>query len=184
MSNSVQPHRQQPTRLPCPWDSPGNSTGVGCHFLLQCMKVKSELSQSCPTLSNPMDCSLPGLLRPWDFPGKSTGVRCHCLLRKFSSFNFAYLFFLSFLSLFPLNVFVSFIFIALFQNWHLALVLCSSLCFTYLVFFLTDIYNFSFPLSAGSIYCTLFLLDCFDFAHSCICICVCSIVLIIICLTL
>ena len=51
-----------PTRLPCPWDSPGKNTGVGYHFLLQCMKVKSksEVTQSCPTLSNPMDCSLPG----------------------------------------------------------------------------------------------------------------------------
>ena len=60
--NSVQPHRQQPARLPRPWDSPGKNTGVGCHFLLQCMKVKSEsqVAQSCPTLSNPMDCSLPG----------------------------------------------------------------------------------------------------------------------------
>ena len=59
MSNSVQPHRQQPTRLPRPWDSPGKSSGVGCHFLLQCMKVKSEseVTQSCLTLSDPMDCS-------------------------------------------------------------------------------------------------------------------------------
>src|SRR5574337_157438 len=58
----MRPHRQQPTRLPLPWDSPGKNTGVGCHFLLQCMKVKSEseVSQSCPTLSDPMDCSLPG----------------------------------------------------------------------------------------------------------------------------
>ena len=47
----------QPTRLRCPWDSPGKNTGVGCHFLLQYMKVKSEVAQSCPTLSNPMDCS-------------------------------------------------------------------------------------------------------------------------------
>ena len=62
MSNSVQPHRQPPIRLLCLWDSPGKNTGVGCHFLLQCMKVKSEseVTQSCPTLSNPMDCSLPG----------------------------------------------------------------------------------------------------------------------------
>ena len=47
---------------PRPWDSPGKNTGVGCHFLLQCMKVKSEneVTQSCPTLNNPMDCSLPG----------------------------------------------------------------------------------------------------------------------------
>ena len=61
MSNSVRPHRQQPTRLPRPWDSPGKNTGVSCHFLLQCMKVKreSEVAQLCPTLSNPMDCSLP-----------------------------------------------------------------------------------------------------------------------------
>ena len=62
MSNSVPPQRWQPTRLPHPWDSPGKNTGVGCHFLLQCKKVKreSEVFQSCPTLSDPMDCSLPG----------------------------------------------------------------------------------------------------------------------------
>ena len=62
VSNSVRPHRRQPTRLPRPWDSPGKNTGVGSHFLLQCMKVKSEseVAQSCPTLSDPMDCSLPG----------------------------------------------------------------------------------------------------------------------------
>ena len=62
MSDSVWPHRRQPTRLPCPWDSPGKNTGVGCHFLLQCMKVKSEseVVKSCLTLSDPMDCSLPG----------------------------------------------------------------------------------------------------------------------------
>ena len=55
-------HRRQPTRLPHPWDSPGKNTGVGCHFLLQCMKLKSEneVAQSCLTLSDPMDCSLPG----------------------------------------------------------------------------------------------------------------------------
>ena len=62
MSNSVRPHRRQPTGLPRPWDSPGKNTGVGCHFLLQCMKVKSEseVAQLCLTLRNPMDCSLPG----------------------------------------------------------------------------------------------------------------------------
>ena len=62
MSNSVRPHRQQPTRLYCPWNSPGKNAGVGCHFLLQCMKVKShsEVTQSCLTLSDPMDCSPPG----------------------------------------------------------------------------------------------------------------------------
>ena len=62
VSDSVQPHRWQPTRLPDPWDSSGKNTGVGCHFLLQCMKVtrESEVAQSCPTLSITMDCSLPG----------------------------------------------------------------------------------------------------------------------------
>ena len=61
-SDSVRLHRRQPTRLPCPWDSPGKNTGVGCHFLLQCRKVKSEseVAQSCPTGSDPMDFSLPG----------------------------------------------------------------------------------------------------------------------------
>ena len=62
VSDSVRPHRRKPTRLPCPRDSPGKNTGVRCHFLLQCMKVKSEreVAQSCPILSDPMDCSLPG----------------------------------------------------------------------------------------------------------------------------
>ena len=61
VSESVRPHRRQPTRLPHPWDSPGKNTGVGCHFLPQCMKVKSEseVSQSCTTLRDPMDCSPP-----------------------------------------------------------------------------------------------------------------------------
>ena len=58
----MRPHRRQPTRLSRPWDSPGKNTGVGCHFLLQCMKMKSEneVAQLCPTPSNPMDCSPPG----------------------------------------------------------------------------------------------------------------------------
>ena len=62
VSDSVRPQRRQPTRLHCPWYSPGKDTGVGCHFFLQCMKMKSEseVAQSCPTLSDPMDCSLPG----------------------------------------------------------------------------------------------------------------------------
>ena len=62
MSDSVRPHRRRPTRLPRPWDSPGKNTGVGCHFLLQCMKAKSEseAAQSCLTLSDPMNYSLPG----------------------------------------------------------------------------------------------------------------------------
>ena len=59
---TLRPHRRQPTRLPHPWDSLGKNTGVSCHFLLQCMKVKSEreVAQLCPILSDPMDCSQPG----------------------------------------------------------------------------------------------------------------------------
>ena len=85
MSDSVRPHRWQPTRLPHPWDSPDKNTGVGCHFLLQCMKVKSEseVTQSCPT-QRPHGVQPTRLLHPWDFPGKSTGVGCHCLLRQTS----------------------------------------------------------------------------------------------------
>ena len=58
----MRPHRRQPTRLPHSWDSPSKNTGVGCHFLIPCRKVKSEseVVQSCPTLHNPMDCSPPG----------------------------------------------------------------------------------------------------------------------------
>ena len=58
---TLPPHRRQPTKLRRPWDSPGKNTGEGCHFLLQCMKVKSEreVAQSCLTLGDPMDCSLP-----------------------------------------------------------------------------------------------------------------------------
>ena len=69
---TLRPHRRQPTRLPCPWDSPGKNTGVGCHFLLQCMKVKSEseVTQSCPTLRDPMNCSLPGSSVPGIFQAR------------------------------------------------------------------------------------------------------------------
>ena len=86
MSDSVWSHRWQPTRLPRPWDSPGKNTGVGCHFLLQCMKVKSEseVAQSCPTLRDPLGLQPSRLLRPWDFLGKSTGMGCYCLLRDCS----------------------------------------------------------------------------------------------------
>ena len=58
----MRPQRWQPARLPYPWDSPSKNTGVGCHFLLQCMNVKSEseVTQSCLTPRDPMDCSLPG----------------------------------------------------------------------------------------------------------------------------
>ena len=72
MSDSVRPHRQKPTRLPHPWDSPGKNTGVGCHCLLQCRKekIESEVAQSCPTLSDPMDCSLPGSTIPGIFQAR------------------------------------------------------------------------------------------------------------------
>ena len=61
MSDSLRPHGSDSV-WPHPWDYPGKNTGVGCHFLLQCIKVKSksEVAQSCPTLRDPMDCSLPG----------------------------------------------------------------------------------------------------------------------------
>ena len=81
MSDSVQPHRRQPTRLPHPWDSLGKHIEVGCHFLLQRMKVKSqsEVAQSCLTLCDPRDGSPPD--PPWDSLGKNTGVGCHFLLQ-------------------------------------------------------------------------------------------------------
>ena len=81
MSNSVRPHRQQPTRLPRPWDSLGKNTGVGCHFLFQCMKVKSEseVAQLRPTLSarkflfNPL--FLPSYTIKWDLSTTRVAVR-------------------------------------------------------------------------------------------------------------
>ena len=96
MSNSVRPCRRQPSRLPRPWDSLGKNTGVGSHFLLQCMKVKSEseVAQSCPTLSD-HGLQPTGLLRPGDFPGKSPRVgaialgscRCVCALLRLTLFD-------------------------------------------------------------------------------------------------
>ena len=87
MSDSVRPRRWQPTRLLSPWDSPGKNTGVGCHFLLQCMKVKSEseVTQSCPTRSDPMDYSPPGSSVHGIFKARSTGVGCHFLLQRIFS---------------------------------------------------------------------------------------------------
>ena len=81
VSDSVRPQRRQPTRLRRPWDSPGKNIGVGCHFLLQCMKVKSEVAQSCLTLSDPMDCSLLGFSVHGNSPCKNTGVGCHALFQ-------------------------------------------------------------------------------------------------------
>ena len=92
MSNSVRPHRQQPTSLPHPWDSPGKNTGVGCHFLLQCMKVKSEseVAQSCPTLLDPMGPQSMGLSRQEYWSGVPLPSPYHCtLLYKYVSTNIA-----------------------------------------------------------------------------------------------
>ena len=91
MSDSAQPHRRQPTRLPRPWDSPGKNTGVGCHFLPQCMKVKSEseVAQWYLTLRDPMDCSLSASFvhgifqaRVLEWGAIAFSSRC-CLLKNF-----------------------------------------------------------------------------------------------------
>ena len=85
MSDSVRPHRRQPTRLPRPWDSPGKNIGVGCHFLLQCMKLKSEseVAQSFPTLSDPMDCGPSGSSVHGIFQARVLELGCHCLLHYY-----------------------------------------------------------------------------------------------------
>ena len=82
MSDSVRPHRRQPTRLPRPWDSPGKNTGVGCHCLLQCMKVKreSEVAQSFPTLCDPWTAAYQAPLSI-GFSRQEYWVRCHFLLQ-------------------------------------------------------------------------------------------------------
>ena len=84
MSDSVQPHRLQPTRLLRPWGSPGKNTGVGCHFLLQCMKVKteSEVAQSCPNLCDPMDYSLPDSSTHGIFQARVLEWGAKCLIRS------------------------------------------------------------------------------------------------------
>ena len=98
MSDSVRPHIRQPTRLRHPWDSPGKNTGVGCHFLLQCRKVKSEseVAQSCPTLSHPMDCSPPGSsihgifqarVLEWGAISYSHAIKRHLLLGRKAMIN-------------------------------------------------------------------------------------------------
>ena len=76
----MRPHRWQPTRLPRPCDSPGKNTGVGCHFLLQCIKGSSESDMSRVRLLETPGLQPTRLLRPWDFPGKCIGVDFHCLL--------------------------------------------------------------------------------------------------------
>ena len=92
----MRPYRRQPTRLPCPCDSPGKNTGVGCHFLLQCMKVKSEseVAQLCLTLSDPMDCSLPGSsfhgifhTRVLHLVNDEHSMRSNAVCRKYTGFE-------------------------------------------------------------------------------------------------
>ena len=113
MSDSVRPHRGQPTRLPRPWGSPGTNTGVGCHFLLQCMKVKreSEVSQSCLTLSDPMDFNLPGSsahgiflarILEWGAIAFSISIFSSFILFQFAYvlFNNCFLIFIKFIDLF------------------------------------------------------------------------------------
>ena len=123
MSDSVRPHRLQPTRLPHPWDSPGKNTGVGCHFLLQCTKVKSEseVSQFCPILSDPMDCSLPGssipgIFQAWVLEWGTIAFSTSQRTRIFSSlaYSFETLALTHFAFLFPLPC------------WTLGLTLCHS----------------------------------------------------------
>ena len=84
MSNSLRPQRRQPTRLPHPWDSAGNNTEVGCHFIVQCMKVKSEseVAQLCPSPSDPMDCSPPGFSVHGIFQAKEMSYERHIVLRS------------------------------------------------------------------------------------------------------
>ena len=77
MSDSVRPHRRWPTRLPHPWDSPGKNTGVGCHFILQCMKSESEVAQLCPTLATPWTAVYQAPLSMGFSRQKYWGERCH-----------------------------------------------------------------------------------------------------------
>ena len=85
----VRPHGRQPTRLLRPWDSPGKNTGVGCHFLLQCMKVKSEseVTQSCPTLCDPMDCSPPGFSVHGIFQARVWWATIHGVAKSLTQLN-------------------------------------------------------------------------------------------------
>ena len=102
MSYSVRPHRQQPTRLCFPGILQARTLEWVCHYLLQCMKVKSEseVAQSCPTLSDPMDYSLPGSSVHGIFQAKSTEVGCHCLLH-FISLVYSYYYPFCFLCILP-----------------------------------------------------------------------------------
>ena len=122
MSNSAQPHRRKPTRLPSPWDSLGKNTGVGCHFLLQCMKVKSdsEVAQSCLILRDPMDCSLPGASAHGIFQARVLGwvaiAYSYIFPNHFGIFNFT-TFYLCLSASDILFLFPIFVFKKLYSPW-------------------------------------------------------------------
>ena len=102
----MRPHRRQPVRLFCPWHSPGKNTGVGCHFLLQCVKVKSEseVALSCPTLSDPMDCSPPGSSVHGIFQARVLGwVAMLIFLAQLCLINISILFCSYFISYYKIN---------------------------------------------------------------------------------
>ena len=115
--DSVRPHRRQPTRLPRPWDSLGKNTGVGCHFLLQCMKVKSEneVAQSFPTLRDPMDCSPP-----------SSSIHGIFQARVLEWGAIAF-------SILHSNLYYYSICLSLFLLFHLSISVLTSYCFNYLI---------------------------------------------------
>ena len=152
----MRPHRRQPTRPHRPWDSPGKNTGVGCHFLLQCRKVKSEseVIQSCPTLSHLMDCSLPGSSIHGIFQARVL----ECVAIAFSTASVRCITFLSFIKpIFAWNVpLVSLIFLKrslVFPILLFSLFLCidrwGRLSYLFLLFFGTlhsDAYIFPFLL--------------------------------------
>ena len=139
MSDSVLPHRRQPTRLLCPRDSPGKNTGMGFHFLLQCMKVKSEseVAQSCPTLSNPMDCSPPGSSVHGIFQARvlESGAIAFFVLQARLSFFHRFEWHFNFFS-FPV--------ICLFSFFTLWWVLPCNLCFFFFHFLFLFFFKFNF----------------------------------------
>ena len=124
MSDSVRPHRQQPTRLRHPWDSPGKNTGVGCHFLLQCMKVKSEseVAQLCPTLHDPMDCSPPGSSIHWVFQARVLEWGAIAHLFALSEILYKKNLTVQFVVFFCLTIILGFIHIAIYNNCSLLFV--------------------------------------------------------------
>ena len=156
VSDSVRPHKRQPTRLPCQWDSPGKNTGVGCHFLLQCMKVKSEseVTQSCPTLSNPMDCSLPVSSVHGIFQARVLEWGAIAFSEIFSIYLYLTLHIYSFFPFFSTYLLV--LFSLLYSPLGTLLQLCFPVVFQ-LVLFLTSKYNFFYFYTLGFIYIKIYI---------------------------